>query len=435
MLHINPQNRLAKLWLYFAISSLTFAGVFSIIIVFARTPIIKDLLPFHNLFANSLVVHVNFSQLFWMLSISMMLLSSLDKTNARFSITNFRLALIGAVFIAISPFLPNAQPILNNYIPVINHLFFFIGLAFFFTALLLENIIALANSRKYYANSEKWIIFSNSPIIIISLLCMILTYRQIPISETGHDFYETLFWGGGHLLQFAYSNLLLIAFLLISPSLGINLKPKQAFIKLCFSLNILIAAIGLLYFTTGDSSLSNYFNFYTKHMIIAGGIIPLIVFLLLFTTFLKRQTIPKSNFAVKSCLGFSLLLFLSGGFIGFLIREINTTVPAHYHGSTVGITIALMGLIYHLLPKFGFNEVKGRLAKIQPFFYGGGQILHITGLAFSGGYGALRKDPTAIYDFKVRVWMGLMGMGGLLAMIGGLLFVIICYKSIRGKNA
>ena len=43
-----------------------------------------------------------------------------------------------------------------------------------------------------------------------------------------------------------------------------------------------------------------------------------------------------------------------GGLIGFLISGSNVTIPAHYHGSIVGVTLALMGVCYLLLPKLGY---------------------------------------------------------------------------------
>jgi hypothetical protein len=50
----------------------------------------------------------------------------------------------------------------------------------------------------------------------------------------------------------------------------------------------------------------------------------------------------------------SLVLFGVGGIIGFSIQGSNVKIPAHYHGSIVGVTIALMGLAYWLLPRLGF---------------------------------------------------------------------------------
>ena len=41
-------------------------------------------------------------------------------------------------------------------------------------------------------------------------------------------------------------------------------------------------------------------------------------------------------------------------------------IPAHYHGCIVGVTIALMGVAYWLLPRLGFAAPPPRLATWQP---------------------------------------------------------------------
>ena len=38
-----------------------------------------------------------------------------------------------------------------------------------------------------------------------------------------------------------------------------------------------------------------------------------------------------------------------------MIAGLDIVIPAHYHGATVGVTIAFMGLIYYLLPRLGFR--------------------------------------------------------------------------------
>ena len=58
--------------------------------------------------------------------------------------------------------------------------------------------------------------------------------------------------------------------------------------------------------------------------------------------------------------------------------------------------------------------------------------MHISGLAYSGGYEVLRKTPGAVTD-GARAAMGIMGMGGLLAIIGGILFVLVVWRSLRTK--
>ena len=132
-----------------------------------------------------------------------------------------------------------------------------------------------------------------------------------------------------------------------------------------------------------------------------------------------------------------MLLFAAGGVIGIFISGNNVRIPAHYHGSTVGVTLALMGLVYHLLPQLGYRAVSGRLAVLQPFLYGAGQLMHIIGLVWSGGYGVQRKVAGAeqvLGSAAEVLGMGMMGLGGLIAIIGGVLFILVVAGSMRGGH-
>jgi heme/copper-type cytochrome/quinol oxidase subunit 1 len=140
----------------------------------------------------------------------------------------------------------------------------------------------------------------------------------------------------------------------------------------------------------------------------------------------------------KATLICSLGLFAAGGILGFLIQEINVTIPAHYHGSIVGITLAFFGLTYYLLPMLGYRPPLRRLAIAQQYIYGAGQLLHIAGLAWSGGYGVQRKTAGAAQGLDRLpeiAGMAMMGLGGLIAIIGGILFVVIVLLSVwPGKS-
>jgi heme/copper-type cytochrome/quinol oxidase subunit 1 len=146
---------------------------------------------------------------------------------------------------------------------------------------------------------------------------------------------------------------------------------------------------------------------------------------------------PTPGFEVeRNALLFSVLLFGVGGSIGFMISGSTVTVPAHYHGSIVGITIAFMGLSYYLLPQLGFNKVSGRIARWQPGIYGSGQLMHIIGLAWSGGYNVARKSTDAERGFEQVAGMGLMGFGGLVSIIGGIMFLVLMYLAMKpGRKA
>jgi hypothetical protein len=173
-------------------------------------------------------------------------------------------------------------------------------------------------------------------------------------------------------------------------------------------------------------------------MIMGGGIATAILLLVLLPLLLKTCTERKgAKRALWSCLLMSVVLFAYGGLLGGMIRWQNVVIPAHYHGSIVGVTLAFMGIAYLYLPKFGYRDVASwRMAYWQPIVYAGGQIMHISGLAWSGGYGVLRKTPGGMADLSsdVKAALGFMGAGGLLAIIGGLMFVVIMILAVRKKN-
>jgi heme/copper-type cytochrome/quinol oxidase subunit 1 len=135
----------------------------------------------------------------------------------------------------------------------------------------------------------------------------------------------------------------------------------------------------------------------------------------------SRRGLAATQRPLRAALLASMLLFVAGGLIGLTIQGSNVKIPAHYHGCIVGVTLALMGVVLHLLPRLGYQAPRGRLAVLQPWLYGIGQLLHIAGLVWSGGYGVQRKVAG----------MGLMGLGGLLAIAGGLLFVVVVLRAMR----
>jgi heme/copper-type cytochrome/quinol oxidase subunit 1 len=95
-----------------------------------------------------------------------------------------------------------------------------------------------------------------------------------------------------------------------------------------------------------------------------------------------------------------------------------------------------MGLVYHLLPQLGYAAPSTRLATLQPWLYGAGQLLHIVGLVWSGGYGVQRKvagGEQVLRSAGEIAGMGLMGLGGLVAIVGGLLFVVVVFGAMRPR--
>jgi hypothetical protein len=62
--------------------------------------------------------------------------------------------------------------------------------------------------------------------------------------------------------------------------------------------------------------------------------------------------------------------------------------------------------------------------------------MHIIGLVWSGGYGVQRKVAGAsqvLRSTQEVVGMGVMGLGGLIAIVGGILFVVVMLKAFMER--
>ena len=63
-------RRAISRWIILGLLSLVAAGLFSILLVLARTPVVQSLIPLVDFFRVALVIHVNLSVLVWLLAIS-----------------------------------------------------------------------------------------------------------------------------------------------------------------------------------------------------------------------------------------------------------------------------------------------------------------------------------------------------------------------------
>jgi heme/copper-type cytochrome/quinol oxidase subunit 1 len=88
-----------------------------------------------------------------------------------------------------------------------------------------------------------------------------------------------------------------------------------------------------------------------------------------------------------------------------------------------------MTITFLMLRAFGFSISTRRLRRAaawQPITYGVGQMIFASGFAIAGIYGMSRKTygaEQAGRGLGESIGLGVMGIGGLIAVIGGLLFL------------
>ena len=435
----SARTKLARMWLTLGISALVASGFYSILLVLSRTPAIQDMIPLLDFFHIALVIHVDLSVLIWFLAFEGVLWALHD--NGRFPLMarlSFWLSAVGTVIIAISPFLGADQPLMNNYVPVLVNPVYFSGLLMFAAGFLLLVLRALFFSNNSQSSSAfSFALKAAAFAALLSMIALLMSYSGLPTELKGVTDFEVLFWGGGHILQFTHSILLLLVWLWLASVTGSKINIKPTTLRVLFAIALLPVLYAIPIYAMYDVTSIEHRNEFTQLMRF-GGLTVLPLMLIVIVSIFSTPAVDVSMRPARNALLASIILFGTGGVLGFMIEGINVVIPAHYHGSIVGVTLAFMGLTYYLLPKLGFRSAVSRAARIQPWVYGGGQMMHILGLEWSGGYGVQRKtagSAQGLDNLPEIAGMAMMGLGGLIAIIGGLIFVVVTIKAMLPAKA
>lgn len=435
-------KKLAKSWLFLGIISLLLSGLFSILLVISRAPVLQSYIPFIDFFHTALVVHVDLSVLIWFTSFASIFWTLSCHSVNKIDWFAFYLSCAGTFLIVITPFIMDGHPLMNNYIPILQTPLFYLGLSLHTSGLFLRIFRTLfapipmdGMTPSGALTTGVWL---SALTALLAILFFLFTLTQLPSELAPVAWFEILFWGSGHILQFTHMLLVFVVWVILLQQLRptLFLTPKILFTLLLLSfVPVLYSTIIYLQYDVTSNEFHQQFTQLMKY----GSLTTLPLGLLVFINMLRTPPTEGRLLPLKLSLWSSAALFASGGILGFMIEGANVVIPAHYHGSIVGITLAFMGFSFYLLPQFGYPLQKTalKLAKIQPVVYATGQFMHISGLAWSGGYGVQRKTAGAaqgLDSLPEKAGMALMGAGGLIAVIGGILFLIITYLAIRQKD-
>ena len=436
----DARRRLARGWLWLGLLALIGSGLFSLLLVLARTPMINRWLPGVDFFRVALVVHVDLSVLVWFAALAGMLWS----LNARPRATVCGWVALGgcgagALLMALAAFVGDGLPVMANYIPVLERPLFMAGLLTFGAAcavLVVHNLWAAPRPGLAIDGSGALQFGLNSAAVsaAVAMGAFVWSFLAVPTSLEGKAYYEIIFWGGGHALQFTWTLLMLVAWLALASASGARLPISPRITVLMFALALAAVFVTPYAYLAHDIASVEHRALLTWAMRLGGGLAIAPIALAVVLSLFAAPAASATTRPLRAALIWSMALFAAGGVIGIFIHGANVRIPAHYHGCIVGVTLALMGLAYYLLPQLGYTAPSSKLAAWQPGLYGMGQLLHIIGLVWSGGYGVQRKVAGAEQVLRSNgeiAGMSLMGLGGLIAILGGLLFVVVMLRAMR----
>ena len=464
-------QRLVFAWLFFSISSLIFAGIFAFLVAMARTPIVQDILPGKDYIHVALVGHVILSVVIWFLAFQgvLWILTCTGFLNVRiFNPTagwlGFWLSVAGTTFIVITALFGLGTPLFINYIPVLTHPLFYSGLLLLtlgisITLLVIFLSIWKSVRERTYTGRFPILTFGmamSGISVFFAIICFSLSYYfQASGPERGSLDFESLFWGGGHILQFSNTIAMVTVWLFLTNIVFKTFPLRDGFGKAAYLFYILFILPSPFFYFVYDVSSQEYRDVFTRLMQYGLGPSTGIFAIALISTIGSKGIEGKSGnwngliSKVKglpwkdpafSSLVISAAVFALGGIISLTISGSDTRIPSHYHGVIGGVTLAFMGLTNHIIHLLKKDIYSKRLSSLQPYIYGIGQTLFVIGMFLAGAHGVQRKTFGAdqnLDDFTKVIGMVIVGLGGLIAIAGGIMFVTNSILSLlkHGKEA
>jgi cytochrome c oxidase subunit I len=390
---------------------------------------------------------------------------------------SFGLMVGGALMVQWAMWTGRADVLFTSYVPLRAHPLFYLGVILFAvgtlaTVCLFFASLVVAKRERTYEGSVPLVTFGAITAAIIAVITLlhgaaiyIPTFLwSMDMMHVDPQVYRLVWWGLGHSSQqINVAAMVSIWYLLGALTVGgVVLNEKVS--RTAFVLYVLFISMAAAHHLLVDPGFgaewkvwnTSYFMYMAVlASLIHGFTVPAGIevgqrlrgFTQGIFGWLRRAPWGDPGF---SSLALSIVVF---GFIGgitgvtFGTEQINIIahntlrVPGHFHATVVsGTAVAFMGITYYVIPLIFRREVAFlSLARIQPYLYAGGMVILTITMTFAGTFGVPRRlwDMTysgapfdVPYSPAVDVIMAGVGVGGLLAIAGGGLFVFITVWSV-----
>ena len=415
--------------------ALLLAGILALVLVLGRVPWLSFWVEDPNWIKVALVVHVNLALSVWFFSFFTALVVW-DGRETFLRSLGLGLALGGVLLFVISGLGWGRVAILSNYIPMLEHPIFQGGLLLFFFGVFFAWLP--------YPRAECLPAASQAALqggflaAIFAAIAFFVTWWRLPLDLPSQSYYETLFWGTGHLLQFVHVFGMMAAWFLLLREAFQKEWMKYSLALLLFAIYLLFPlwSLSLLFSPPGSAS---YVAGFTALMRWGTWPIPSLVILFILVQMIKHKSrVSPDRLHLLYGLGMSIFLLLLGFLLGALISRSTTLIPAHYHASIGAVTLSYMAATTVLLKKeIQIRKISSKVLKLQPILFGLGQAIFALGFAYGGWHGLGRKvfgREQVLESFHQSLGLSVMGVGGFLAILGGLCYLYIVFQALQARK-
>jgi len=473
-----PAERLIKWNAVTAVVFLLVGGIAAFLIAMTRWPAVHLLPP--DLYYRFLTLHGIAMLVAWIIffEIAAVYFCCTALLNSRLAAPRlgwlaYILMVLGAAIVAVMILLGRADVMFTSYVPLKADPLYYLGIILFAVGALIAvslffATLVVARTERTFDGSLPLVTYGVAAAAIIAVLTiahgaiiMIPTFLWALgiIQSIDPATYRVVFWGFGHPSQ-QINVAAMIAVWYLLATLTTGAKPvNQKVCRTAFVLYVLFINIASAHHLLVDPGVSPAWKVwntsYAMYLAVLASMIHALAVPASVEVAQRKKGYTKGLFEwLKkapwgdpgfSSLAFSIVIFgLIGGITGVVqgteqlnIRAHNTMgIPGHFHGTVVGgTTLAFMGLTYYVLPLVFQREVVGRRwAAIQHYLFGIGVSLLSLGMVLAGLFGVPRRHwdiaftgaPfTIAWDPAISFTLGIMGIGAIIAVIGGAIFVLI----------
>jgi cytochrome c oxidase subunit 1 len=395
----------------------------------------------------------------------------------------FGLMLAGALLAELMIFTGQADVMFTAYVPLKAHPLFYLGIILFAVGALVAVYlffasVVVAKHERRHTGSLPLVTFGLVVAAIIAAFTLIsgaitfipAFFWSVGLLETYDPAaYRLLFWAFGHSAQ-QINLAAMVAIWYALATLTVGATPiNEKLSRMAFLLYILFINLGSIHHLMVDPGLSVVYKItntsYIMYLAVLGSMIHAYSIPAAVEVAQRAKGYSKGLFQWLwrapwgepgfSALVVSMVLFgFLGGVSGVIqgMMQLNMMihntirVVGHFHATVVGgTTVAFMGLTYYIIPLIMRRDIISKgLARIQPYVYGSGLFLLIVGMMLSGDMGVPRRSWdiyatggafTTQFPAFTDVTLAMLGIGAIVAVIGGAMFVYLAVFSLLfGKD-
>jgi cytochrome c oxidase subunit 1 len=462
---------------------LLIAGIMALGVILTRWQEVH-LLP-ADLFYQVLTSHGINALIFWMIFFEMAILyfasSTLLRTRLaapRWAWAGFALMIIGAVTNNVAVLQGNSSVMMTSYAPMQAAPHFYLGLILFAVGALIGcfvflGTLVIARDNKTYEGSIPLVTFGALTACIIAIftiasgaIILVPTFLWSIgyINHIDAEMYRVIWWAMGHSSQqINVAAHVSIWYLIVGILFGARPMSEKVS-RSAFLLYILFLQLASAHHILVDPGMSSEWKVFNTSYA---------MYLAVLASMIHGLTVPGSMEVAQRAKGltkglfewlrkapwgnpvfsgffFSLIIFgFIGGITGVVMgtEQINLIihntiyVPAHFHATVaVGTTLAFMALTYLLIPVlFRRALFLPWIAKVQPYVFSAGMTLMILFMLGAGTLGVSRRhwdmDFTGAalsfeYPGTAYTMMAIAGIGGVLAFVGGAMYLVVTVGSL-----